>query len=149
MSLPESSLIPAGQFGFVSLWDTQRLAIEFECIVLEVSAGDGTAVVGTPGSALLTESGEWVEVTAEAIANRTGSESGPQLSVSAWDLPIVLKRVSHEAISLASVGQNQLRRFITGDLVAARPQAGPQSVAPWRHTSGKTKQSRLRRPTQV
>ena len=39
MSLPSTALIRAGQFGFVSLLDSQRLAIEFECIVLEVSVG--------------------------------------------------------------------------------------------------------------
>ena len=121
MSLPSIALSPAGQFGFVSLLDSQRLAIEFECIVLEVSFGDGTAVVGTPGSALPAESGEWVETTAEAIADRTGGVSGPQLTVLGWDHAIVLKRVSHQAVSSASVGQNSLRRFVTGELNPARP----------------------------
>ena len=121
MSIPESSLIPSGQFGFVSLLDAQRSAIELECLVLEVTAEGGTAVVGTPGSALLTESGEWVEVTAEAISERSGGESGPQLTVSGWDHPIVLKRVSHQAISATLVGQNPVRKFVTGEMVAARP----------------------------
>ena len=110
MSLSSTALIPAGQFGFVSLLDSQHLAIEFECIVLEVSVGDGTAVVGTPGLAWLSESGEWVEApTAEAISDRSGGASGPQLTVLGWDRPIVLKRVSHTAVSSASGGQQSPR----------------------------------------
>ena len=120
MSAAPPQLVAPGSFGYVSLLDGQRHAIEFECLVLEVS-GEGTAVIGTPGSALLTDTGEWIEVRADAISERKGKDTAPQLAVDGWDFPVVLKRVSHQAIASVPLGQSELRKFTTGDMVVARP----------------------------
>ena len=120
MTSATSSLIALGEFGFVSLLDSARVAVEFECLVLETGEGN-TAVIGTPGSALVTDSGEWVEVTAEAIEGLRPRDFSPSLTVEGWTLPIVLKRVTHQAIASSPLGQTQLRAFTREDLIAARP----------------------------
>ena len=104
----------------MSLLDTHRSPLEFECLVLEV-LDDHTSVIGTPGSALLSDGGEWIEVDADAISARSRLDAGPQLTVDGWDLPVVLKKVSSASVSRAPVGHHELRRFITGAMMEARP----------------------------
>ena len=94
--MAESALdgIPAGvavgHFGFVSLVDAARQAIEFECLILELSEVQ-TAIIGTPGCALVTDSGEWVGASRATIAELSEEELSLQLTVETWDMPVVLK----------------------------------------------------------
>ena len=123
-----SELVGIGNFGFVCLIDSSRQALEFECIVLESGAG-GTVVIGTPGTALLTDSGEWIEVTKEAVDAR--ASTSPVLSVDSWEMPIVLKRVAHLAIAGGATGGASPRLFTNASMIAARPPVRATLAAYW------------------
>ena len=81
-------LVAVHYFGCVTLLDTARAAIEFECFVLKVDGEQ--SIVATLGTSSITEEGVWVEAFVEVIRARAAYVD-VVLQVAEWSMPLVLK----------------------------------------------------------